>query len=89
MHIDFELSACSCRLSAEKVSAGEKEQIVRFRWDADLSFGQLLETLGRIPIPPYLRRESEELDNSRYQTVYSKFEGSVAAPTAGLHLRPN
>lgn len=81
LHIDFELSACSCRLSAEKVSAGEKEQIVRFRWDVDLSFGQLLETLGRIPIPPYLRRESEELDNSRYQTVYSKFEGSVAAPT--------
>lgn len=86
LHIDFELSACSCRLSAEKVSAGEKEQIVRFRWDVDLSFGQLLETLGRIPIPPYLRRESEELDNSRYQTVYSKFEGSVAAPTAGLHF---
>lgn len=88
LHIDFELGACSCRLSAEKVSAGEKEQIVRFRWDADLSFGQLLETLGRIPIPPYLRRESEELDNSRYQTVYSKFEGSVAAPTAGLHFTP-
>ena len=88
LHIDFELSACSCRLSAEKVSAGEKEQIVRFRWDVDLSFGQLLETLGRIPIPPYLRRESEELDNSRYQTVYSKFEGSVAAPTAGLHFTP-
>ena len=88
LHIDFELSACSCRLSAEKVSAGEKEQIVRFRWDADLSFGQLLETLGRIPIPPYLRRESEELDNSRYQTVYSRFEGSVAAPTAGLHFTP-
>lgn len=88
LHIDFELSACSCRLSAEKVSAGEKEQIVRFRWDVDLSFGQLLETLGRIPIPPYLRRESEELDNSRYQTVYSRFEGSVAAPTAGLHFTP-
>ncbi len=48
----------------------------------------MLETLGRIPIPPYLCRESEELDNSRYQTVYSKFEGSVAAPTAGLHFTP-
>lgn len=48
---------------------------------------QLLEELGRIPIPPYLCRESEELDNSRYQTVYSRFEGSVAAPTAGCISR--
>ena len=53
-----------------------------------IAFGQLLEELGRIPIPPYLCRESEELDNSRYQTVYSRFEGSVAAPTAGLHFTP-
>ena len=52
----------------------------------DLTFGQLLEYLGRIPIPPYLNRESEEIDLTRYQTVYSKFEGSVAAPTAGLHF---
>ena len=48
----------------------------------------MLEYLGRIPIPPYLNRESEEIDNTRYQTVYSKFEGSVAAPTAGLHFTP-
>ena len=45
-------------------------------------------TLGRIPIPPYLNRESEEIDNTRYQTVYARFEGSVAAPTAGLHFTP-
>jgi S-adenosylmethionine:tRNA ribosyltransferase-isomerase len=44
--------------------------------------------LGRIPIPPYLNRDSEEIDNTRYQTVYAKFEGSVAAPTAGLHFTP-
>ena len=62
--------------------------IVEFRWDVDMTFGQLLETLGKIPIPPYLNRESQEIDNSRYQTVYSKFEGSVAAPTAGLHFTP-
>ena len=53
-----------------------------------MTFGQLLEYLGRIPIPPYLNRESEEIDYTRYQTVYSKFEGSVAAPTAGLHFTP-
>ncbi len=64
------------------------EQIVRFEWSAAMTFGELLETLGRIPIPPYLNRESEEIDNTRYQTVYSKFEGSVAAPTAGLHFTP-
>ena len=68
--------------------AEQREQIVRFEWSADLSFGELLELLGRIPIPPYLNRESEEIDNTRYQTVYSKFEGSVAAPTAGLHFTP-
>lgn len=60
--------------------------LVYFKWNGDLSFGQLLESLGRVPIPPYLRRESEELDNDRYQTTYAYFEGSVAAPTAGLHF---
>ena len=62
--------------------------MIRFAWDAALSFGQLLEHLGRIPIPPYLGRESEAIDDTRYQTVYSRFEGSVAAPTAGLHFTP-
>ena len=65
-----------------------REHTVRFEWSAAMTFGQLLEYLGRIPIPPYLNRESEEIDYTRYQTVYSKFEGSVAAPTAGLHFTP-
>lgn len=73
-------------LQAYIAERGTREHVVRFVWDAPLSFGQLLEYLGRIPIPPYLNRESEEIDNSRYQTVYSRFEGSVAAPTAGLHF---
>lgn len=60
--------------------------MVRFEWGSGLTFGQLLELLGRMPIPPYLGRDSQEIDNTRYQTVYSKFEGSVAAPTAGLHF---
>ena len=62
------------------------EQIVRFAWDAPMTFGQLLELLGRMPIPPYLNRDTQEVDYTRYQTVYSKFEGSVAAPTARLHF---
>lgn len=84
--IDFDCAGAACRVEAEIVERGTREHLVRFRWTAPLTFGQLLEHLGRIPIPPYLNRESEEIDNTRYQTVYSRFEGSVAAPTAGLHF---
>lgn len=86
--IDFTLDGTPQQLRAYRTGTGGREQIVRFEWEADLTFGELLELLGRIPIPPYLNRESEEIDNTRYQTVYSKFEGSVAAPTAGLHFTP-
>lgn len=84
--IDFRYGDCDHRLSARIVVRGSREHIVRFEWSADMTFGQLLEHLGRIPIPPYLNRESQEIDNTRYQTVYSRIEGSVAAPTAGLHF---
>ena len=84
--IDFEYEGKPSHLYAYIDERGTREHIVRFEWDADMTFGQLLEHLGRIPIPPYLNRDSEEIDNTRYQTVYSKFEGSVAAPTAGLHF---
>jgi S-adenosylmethionine:tRNA ribosyltransferase-isomerase len=86
--IDFDYEGTPCSLRAEIAERGEREHIVRVGWDAPLTFGQLLEHLGRIPIPPYLNRESEDIDLTRYQTVYSKFEGSVAAPTAGLHFTP-
>ena len=86
IHFDIEDVAHSLR--ATITERGTREHIVRFEWDGDMTFGELLEYLGRIPIPPYLNRESEDIDNTRYQTVYSKFEGSVAAPTAGLHFTP-
>ena len=86
--IDFEHDGRPEQLRAWRVGEGGREQTVRFEWTAPMTFGQLLEYLGRIPIPPYLNRESEEIDNTRYQTVYSRFEGSVAAPTAGLHFTP-
>lgn len=60
--------------------------IIHFTWSSDETFGQLLERLGRVPIPPYLGRESDETDTERYQTTYARLEGSVAAPTAGLHF---
>ena len=86
--IDFDCNGVPCRVQAWREGTAGTSQVVRFTWDAALSFGQLLEHLGRIPIPPYLGRDSEEIDNTRYQTVYSRFEGSVAAPTAGLHFTP-
>ncbi len=88
ININFEYQGTEHSLTAELVHNGGREHIIKFRWSVDLSFGELLEYLGNIPIPPYLGRESQEIDNSRYQTVYSKFEGSVAAPTAGLHFTP-
>lgn len=84
--IDFEHEGRAEYLRAWLVENRGREHLVRFEWSAPMTFGQLLEHLGRIPIPPYLNRESEEIDYTRYQTVYSKFEGSVAAPTAGLHF---
>lgn len=84
--IHFEHEGTEHSLCAEIVERGTREHIVRFRWSADCTFGELLETLGRIPIPPYLNRDSEDIDNTRYQTVYARYEGSVAAPTAGLHF---
>ena len=88
LFIDFDMEGAARQLRASMAERGSREHLIRFEWDADLTFGQLLELLGRIPIPPYLNRESEEIDNTRYQTVYSRFEGSVAAPTAGLHFTP-
>ena len=86
LEINFSLNGRQEQLRAYMVENGGREHLIRFEWSADLTFGELLEELGRIPIPPYLNRESEEIDLTRYQTVYSKYEGSVAAPTAGLHF---
>ena len=83
---DFTYGEATYRLTAEKVRQQEGELIIRFSWTGGLSFSEVLEGCGRIPIPPYLNRESEASDEVRYQTVYSKEEGSVAAPTAGLHF---
>ena len=62
---------------------------VDFEWDnADVSWAELIDVMGELPIPPYLNRSSQESDKTTYQTVYSKVKGSVAAPTAGLHFTP-
>ncbi len=75
------------KVKAEKVSRDGQSFTVKFSWDdKTVSFAEVIESIGTLPIPPYLNRETEEIDNKRYQTVYSKHKGSVAAPTAGLHF---
>ncbi len=59
---------------------------VNLRWNEDICFAEVLEKLGRMPLPPYIKREVTESDKERYQTVYAKHQGAVAAPTAGLHF---
>jgi S-adenosylmethionine:tRNA ribosyltransferase-isomerase len=72
-------------LNAEKTLRDNKI-LISFSWNSGISFGKILDEIGNIPIPPYLNRKSEEIDKERYQTIYSKLDGSVAAPTAGLHF---
>lgn len=74
-------------VTAERVSSHGLSHIVRFSWNSTaLTFADILDRVGELPIPPYLHRNTEESDKETYQTVYAKIEGSVAAPTAGLHF---
>ncbi|PPK85297.1 S-adenosylmethionine:tRNA ribosyltransferase-isomerase [Neolewinella xylanilytica] len=77
-------------LVAERLERTDDTFTVRFTWSGprELSFGELLEAAGTIPLPPYLGRAAEGEDHHRYQTVFAEREGSVAAPTAGLHFTP-
>jgi S-adenosylmethionine:tRNA ribosyltransferase-isomerase len=76
-----------CELTAEKISEENGNFIVRFYWNNEkLCWAEILEAAGKVPLPPYISREANENDNVRYQTVYAKNNGSVAAPTAGLHF---
>lgn len=77
----------SVKIIAERVKKEEGYSIIKFSWDSpQVVFSEIIESIGVIPIPPYLNRDSESTDIEDYQTVYSEPEGSVAAPTAGLHF---
>ena len=83
----IELNGRTIIFSAEKISTSQNTHRIRFDWDdSRISFSEILECIGELPIPPYLNRDTEASDEQTYQTVYSKVEGSVAAPTAGLHF---
>ncbi len=75
-------------LRAERITAVGNAWIVRFEWTGGYSFAEIITAAGEIPIPPYLNRSTEASDSKDYQTVYSHINGSVAAPTAGLHFTP-
>lgn len=76
-------------LTAERGACHGTSHWMDFRWNnPEITFADILEVFGELPIPPYLNRETQESDKETYQTVYSKIKGSVAAPTAGLHFTP-
>ena len=75
------------KLSAKKIKKLTDDFLIELSWnEVSLSFAEILHYAGAVPLPPYLHREAEETDKERYQTIYAKYEGSVAAPTAGLHF---
>ena len=81
---DNEVSAMNLR--ADLVERSGETSIVEFSWSDGSPFSKVLDICGSVPIPPYLNRETEDVDLERYQTLYARFRGSVAAPTAGLHF---
>lgn len=87
--MQLKVGSNNLELSARRVQTLTGGEVVEFAWnDKSISFSEVLEVVGELPIPPYLHRPTEERDKSTYQTVYSKIKGSVAAPTAGLHFTP-
>lgn len=92
---DFLIKNCtingkSVELKARIVEKLNDAYIVAFEWTpSSVSFAELLMAVGEIPLPPYIKRTIETADHGRYQTVYAKHDGSVAAPTAGLHFTPS
>jgi S-adenosylmethionine:tRNA ribosyltransferase-isomerase len=83
----FEYEGKNHILNAERIAPDGDAWRIRFSWESrEISFADVIEKTGHIPLPPYINRTDEKSDSERYQTVYSKIKGSVAAPTAGLHF---
>ena len=87
LRCEFEYEGKKFMLTATRGAIHGTSHEIAFTWDnPDVSWAEILDIVGELPIPPYLNRETEESDKTTYQTVYSKTKGSVAAPTAGLHF---
>ena len=98
---EFKIQNSKFKLTAERIGTHGTSQEIRFEWRKDdaengqrstvngqwsMTFAEVIDAVGELPIPPYLNRKTQESDKTTYQTVYSKIKGSVAAPTAGLHF---
>lgn len=84
---EIEVDGVRATLCAERVARADNASEVRFSWnEPQLTFARIIGAIGEIPIPPYLNRATEATDSTDYQTVFSRIDGSVAAPTAGLHF---
>lgn len=87
LSLDVNINGTIISLNATRINKDGNASVVMFSWDnREVTFAQIIEAAGEIPIPPYLNRSTEASDSSDYQTVYSHIDGSVAAPTAGLHF---
>lgn len=89
LEMTVEIDSTQVVLQAVRLEKSDSGSVVEFSWDKpEFTFSQIIEAAGEIPIPPYLNRPTEKADTDDYQTVFSRIEGSVAAPTAGLHFTP-
>jgi S-adenosylmethionine:tRNA ribosyltransferase-isomerase len=90
LKLEFTFNDRNNELTAERLCPEGEAWRIRFSWnDTLLSFSEVIDASGHTPLPPYISREDEKEDSVRYQTVYSRIKGSVAAPTAGLHFTEN
>lgn len=88
--LELPIDGTGITLCAKMLERSPDGALVEFQWDRDkrISFAEIIEFIGQVPIPPYLNREPIDADREAYQTVYAQLKGSVAAPTAGLHFTP-
>ena len=83
---DSDATVSEMNLRADLMERTGETSVIPFTWDNGAPFSKVLEICGSVPIPPYLNRDTEDVDLERYQTLYARYRGSVAAPTAGLHF---
>ncbi len=84
--LNMQITQGSCNIYVKATLVNKKNKQVKIEWDNSWSFAELLEHIGEIPLPPYMKREALESDIDNYQTVYAQKKGAIAAPTAGLHF---
>lgn len=85
-NLSADATLAAMELKADLIERLGETSVVEFSWKGEHTFSKVLELCGSVPIPPYLNRNTENIDIERYQTLYAKYSGSVAAPTAGLHF---